>query len=794
MRSPVIAAICHCLLGYLIAGWPSALQAAAARPPALAVAQVPPTPPVLPDSLAQRVKKAYFVLGRINATARRNSNTDELSDDLPTMEDNLETIRQNLELYGDVVDVKQLQMYRVLLADMQEQLSGWRTTLADGGKQFKAMQGQLDKLNAQMPPVASSAAPATAVERALARLQSKRDRATQLLAKRQQVVTGLQTRVSEGYIQALELQDEVREQMGRFVRRSSQAELPPLWRPSSIAADDQAGELVRKSYAAQRKLVGYYFTQHWDYWAWMVVLALVFFGWVYRNFRLLRSAASTAPTPPAPAKPLALPGQRLHYLRPVPVAASLVLVFSLAPFFDLHPPAAYTDLLQLQLLVVLTALGWRSWPRQLFWYWLGIVGVFFALTFAYAVRAPGLGVRWTTLLLNGGAAMLGWAFWRWLRQHPQLAGFIKPVALLFVGLNVLAVLANTYGRVSLAKMFSTTAIYGLTQVVALAAFVRIATEAFFLQVQCFRQAGGMGTRFNFGKLESGLRSALTVVVGVLWLMMLANNLNLFNLLYRVLNQTLTAPHQLGSTTYTTSNILVFSIIVLVTVQLQKYVGYFFGESDDDFSTDDDRKGSWMVAIRLGILAVGLFVATLASGLPVDKIAIVLGALGVGIGLGLQNIVNNLVSGIILIFERPFQVGDFIEVGNKAGRVKDIGIRSSKLTAQTGSEIIVPNGDLLSGQVINWTRSNNHVRTELALNPGPDAELDKARELIGEEIMNNPNTLHKVAPEILLNNVNPQGFDLKVLFWINNIRQEQALKSELLASIYQRLTDAGITMR
>jgi len=469
-------------------------------------------------------------------------------------------------------------------------------------------------------------------------------------------------------------------------------------------------------------------------------------------------------------------------------------VFSLAPFFDLQAPAAYTDLLQLLLLITLTALGWRSWPRPLFWYWLGIVVAFFVLTFAYAVRAPGLGVRWVALLLNGAAAGLGWRFWRYLKQNRLLAGFVRPVALLFVGLHILAMLANAYGRVSIAKMFTTTAIFGLTQVVALSAFVRVVTEAFYLQVQRSRQAGGLSGRFSFGKIESGLRKGLTAIVGVLWLMLFTTNLNLYNLFYRVIDHTLTAPHQLGSTTFTLGNILLFVGIILMTIQLQKYVGYFFGEADDDFNAETDRKGSWMVAIRLGILAVGLFLATLASGLPVDKIAIVLGALGVGIGLGLQNIINNLVSGVILIFERPFQVGDYIEVNGKTGRVKDIGIRASKLISQAGSEIILPNGDLLSGHVINWTLSNNHIRTELGLSLGPETDLDQARRLISEEILANASTLHKVAPEILLNSVNTAGYDLKVLFWINNIRQEQALKSELLASIYHNLTQAGITVR
>jgi len=769
----------------------STLQAAPAPQKPASGKTVRPAAPLLPDSLARRIEKAYFTLSRINGAARRGADTQDMSDDLPQVEENLETIRQNLDQFGNVVDVKQLQMYRVLLEDMQEQLGGWRTVLAAGSRQLTATQARLDTLATELSPTIAQPAATTAIGRALARLRTKQDRATQLLASRRQTVTGFQTRVSESYILSLELQDVVREQMGRFSRRNGQAELPPLWQPGRIVADEQTSALVRQSYAAQRSLVGYYFTENWDYWVWMVVVAGGFFGWVYRNFRFLRRAAADGV---APAATLVLTDHRLHYLRPVPVAAALLVVFSLAPFLDLQPPATYTDLLQLLLLVTLTALGWRSWPRPLFWYWLAIAGAFFVLNFTYAQRAPGLGARWAMLLLNAGAVGLGWRFWGYLRAHRVLAGFVKPVALLFVGLNALALVADACGRVSLAKMFTTTAIFGLTQVIALSAFVRIVTEAFYLQVQRSRQAGGLGGQLGFGKMESGLRKSLTAVVGVLWLMLFTTNLNLYNLFYRVIGATLAAPHKLGSTTFTLGSVLLFVGIIFLTIQFQKYVGYFFGETDDEFGVDTDRKGSWMVAIRLSILAVGLFLATLASGLPVDKIAIVLGALGVGIGLGLQNIINNLVSGVILIFERPFQVGDYIEVKGQTGRVKDIGIRASKLISQAGSEIILPNGDLLSNHVINWTLSNNHIRTELALNLAPDIDLDEARRLISEEILSNPNTLHKIAPEILLNNVATTGYDLKALFWINNIRQEQVLKSELLAGIYQRLTQAGIAMR
>lgn len=90
----------------------------------------------------------------------------------------------------------------------------------------------------------------------------------------------------------------------------------------------------------------------------------------------------------------------------------------------------------------------------------------------------------------------------------------------------------------------------------------------------------------------------------------------------------------------------------------------------------------------------------ASGIPLDKLTVVLGALSVGIGPCMQNIVNNFVSGIILIFEKPFQIGDFVELADKKGKIQDIGIRASKMLTQQVSEVIIPNGDLISNRFTN----------------------------------------------------------------------------------------------
>jgi small-conductance mechanosensitive channel len=778
----------HCRLGLLLvlslllpaAAWAQADTAQAPQAPA----EPARASSAEQQDAAQQVEQAYIVLGRISGGARRGADTEELAEELPEVEANLKTIRQNLTQYRSVINLKQVRMFQVLLGEMQTQLGGWRTELATQGQRLRRMQGQLDSL--AQHAIVAPADTTTVLGRSTARLRRKEQRAARLLARNQQRVTQLQTRVSDGYIQALELQDEVREQSRRFNRRTLAPETPPLWLASSVEDGRQAaaGQLVRESYASQRRLMRYYFGQNWHFGLWMFIIGAAFFTWVYRNFRAVNAAAAA----PAPEE------QPFRYLRPVPVAATLVVVFSVAPFFDLNPPAAYTDLLELLLVVVLSVLLGRSWPRRQFGYWLSVVGLFFGLTFVYAGSAPGPGLRWAMLLLNLAAVGVGLGFGRELRRGPRLAVFVPPVVWLFVGLNVLAALCNLTGRLSLAKVCSSSGILGLTQIISLSAFVRLLTEAFHLQMQRSRLAGGVAVRFHFKKIEQGLRTFLSVVVCGLWLMNFLTNLNLFRPVYRFFDELLTTPHHLGSLTFSVGNIVLFFLIIYLSVLLQRYVGHFFGETDDEFTTDpEDRRGSWLVAIRLVLLAVGFLLATMASGLPLDKITIVVGALGVGVGLGLQNIINNLVSGVILIFERPFQVGDYIEVTGKTGRVKDIGIRASKLISQAGSEIIVPNGDLLSGHVINWTLSNNHIRTELNLKLAPGTDLERAKQLITDEILSNPNTLHKVAPEILLSGVTGQVYELKVLFWINNIRQEQVLKSEILAGINRRFTQEGIKL-
>jgi small-conductance mechanosensitive channel len=164
-------------------------------------------------------------------------------------------------------------------------------------------------------------------------------------------------------------------------------------------------------------------------------------------------------------------------------------------------------------------------------------------------------------------------------------------------------------------------------------------------------------------------------------------------------------------------------------------------------------------------------------------------LSVGIGLGLQSIVNNFVSGIVLIFERPIEVGDSIEIGGIHGTVKEIGLRSSTLISGSGAEIIVPNGDFLSQHIINWTLSNPYMRIELPLNVAPDSDIALISKIVVEEVAHHPNVL----PSVIVNTINHYRTGLTVYFWCSDVRKADELKSDVLKSIKEKLLIVGIKL-
>jgi len=191
--------------------------------------------------------------------------------------------------------------------------------------------------------------------------------------------------------------------------------------------------------------------------------------------------------------------------------------------------------------------------------------------------------------------------------------------------------------------------------------------------------------------------------------------------------------------------------------------------------------------------VGFLLAVAASGFPLDKLTIIISAFGVGIGFGLQNIVNNLVSGLILAFEKPIQIGDIVEIDGAQGTMKTIGIRSSKILTGDGSEVIIPNGDLISHHVINWTLSNSNRQVAIIVHTAYGVDIDKVKDMLKSLLQNRDDIMNAPAPAVFINNVTEGFVEFKILFWVADISTTAELKSRVLTAIYQEFIKQDIAL-
>jgi small-conductance mechanosensitive channel len=170
----------------------------------------------------------------------------------------------------------------------------------------------------------------------------------------------------------------------------------------------------------------------------------------------------------------------------------------------------------------------------------------------------------------------------------------------------------------------------------------------------------------------------------------------------------------------------------------------------------------------------------------DQLTIIFSAFSVGIGFGLQNIFNNLVSGVILLFERPIQLGDTVEVGTLIGRVQSMGIRSSNIKTFDGAEVIVPNGQLISQEVVNWTLTDQHRRIEVISGVAYGSDVHKVKELLMGVLNEHPDIMKEPNPQVLFNAMGDSSLDFRMLFWTAKFDDWLRVKSEIVFAVHDIL--------
>jgi potassium efflux system protein len=293
-------------------------------------------------------------------------------------------------------------------------------------------------------------------------------------------------------------------------------------------------------------------------------------------------------------------------------------------------------------------------------------------------------------------------------------------------------------------------------------------------------------------LLQSLFRLLNLAALVVWIIATLIAFRVYRPAAEVLGDVLTYPIDFGRLTITPGGVLLFAISVVVSFGLARTIQVLLRDEVLPRMALPRGVGNTIATLSYyAIIMAGLMFALVAAGFEVGQLAIVVGALGVGIGFGLQNVVNNFVSGLILMFERPIQPGDVIEVSGTAGTVREIGMRATRLRTFEGADIVVPNGTLLSEKLTNWTLSDMSRRFDVSVGVAYGTDVTKVLSLLRDAAKDMPKIAASPEPMVIFGGFGESSLDFTVRAWTDDFDNWVATRSALTVRIHEALRVAGI---
>ena len=358
-------------------------------------------------------------------------------------------------------------------------------------------------------------------------------------------------------------------------------------------------------------------------------------------------------------------------------------------------------------------------------------------------------------------------------------------------LNVICFMANTLGYTNLADVMLQISVQGsVITVIAYGIFVvfgGIVSSAVSLYLT---EEAGITYQAS-ETIKKRTEKIVKWLALLIWVTFLLSSAELYRPLFKSLELWLTEPWTVGEFSITPGNILSFILVIVVTIIITRTIALIVDGGVLGFlRIQQGTLNAMSMVIRYTVVVFAITIALGSLGIDMTKFGFVAGALGVGIGFGLQNIVANFIAGMILTFERPIEPGDTVEVNGKMGVVQKIGVRSSVLRGFDGSDVVIPNNTLLSNDLINWTKSDHQKRVEISIGTAYGTDPREVREILLDVARSTVGVEKEPEPIVWFTEFGDSSLNFKLLFW-TSVDMALGIRSEIAGTIYDRFEKAGI---
>lgn len=357
-----------------------------------------------------------------------------------------------------------------------------------------------------------------------------------------------------------------------------------------------------------------------------------------------------------------------------------------------------------------------------------------------------------------------------------------------------ALVANVFGYVSLANLLAAGMLRGAYIAVVVYGAVRVLEGLAAVALETRPITYLRMVRNHRALLRRRTVLVFQAVGGLFWFNLFLEQLQLRTPLLGQIKAVLNATLTIGSLQLSLGHVLAFGIAVWASFLVSRFLRFLLEEDVyERFNLPRGLPYAISTLLHYLVLVAGFFVGLAALGFDMTKFTILAGALSVGVGFGLQNIINNFVSGLILLFERPIKVGDVIQVDTATGSVERIGIRASIVRTMDGSEVIIPNGTLIANQVINWTLSDRQRVIVIQVNVARGADPAQVTQLLKQAAQEHPRVAKQPAPQAYVSTLSAGSLTFELRAWTESYEDWLQIRSDLIGSINQRLTRENIAL-